>query len=286
MKISEFKDIARNYKLILFDAYGVLKNAQGVFPYVKEMFAFLRKQNIKFYILTNDASLTPKEIAHSYKTGGLNFISEEKIISSGMVTKNYLRQHYKPGDTVSYFGVKSCANYYRDLGLNLKHINQINAKNEAEIKAFLFLDHQDFKWETDINKVINLFGLHQPEGIVANSDLSYPISEKEMSIAIGGIAEMIENITEQEFLKFGKPNQAMYSLAYAEINKNYAFAKKDILMVGDTLTTDIVGGKKFGIDTCLTLAGAAKRENFSQLIAKNKIKPDFVVENISVKKTK
>ena len=52
--------------------------------------------------------------------------------------------------------------------------------------------------------------------------------------------------------------------------------KKDILMVGDTLHTDILGGNKFGLDTALVLTGNILPEDAETRIISSGIAPTFI----------
>ena len=54
-----------------------------------------------------------------------------------------------------------------------------------------------------------------------------------------------------------------------------AIDKKDILMAGDTLETDILGGNKFGVQTVLVLSGISE-ENTQLLIQSKGIIPDYI----------
>jgi ribonucleotide monophosphatase NagD (HAD superfamily) len=47
----------------------------------------------------------------------------------------------------------------------------------------------------------------------------------------------------------------MFMFAYDLIRDYRPISKKEIVMVGDTLQTDIIGGNKFGLDTVLVLTG-------------------------------
>jgi len=281
--IESFKTISTQYKAILLDAYGVLKDAEGVYSYVPEMLELLKKEHIEFLILTNDASKSPSELAKSYHENGLHFVTEEKLIASSRVAKNYLLAKYKAGTIISYFGIPEAIEFFNDTNFIFKHISEVDILQNSEIEAFLFLDHGHFSWQTDINKAINLLRLNPKiEGIVANSDLSYPSSETEISIAIGGIARMMENILGCEFTKFGKPNHRMFQLAYDTLKPFHAFAKSEILMVGDTLTTDIAGGNNFGIDTALVLSGATLEKDLEKMMELTGIKPTHVCKNVSL----
>ncbi|HPM13708.1 MAG TPA: hypothetical protein PK734_09460, partial [Bacteroidales bacterium] len=87
MELSRFKEIALKYKVIFFDAYGVLKTYKGILPGVKEMLVFLQENNIDFYVLTNDASRSPELLVKGYHNAGITEITQHKVISSGMLAR-------------------------------------------------------------------------------------------------------------------------------------------------------------------------------------------------------
>ena len=69
-----FREIVEQYEVVFFDSFGVLRNYDGMIPGVEKTFAFLRENNIDFYILTNDASRGPKELANKFQEMGLEEI--------------------------------------------------------------------------------------------------------------------------------------------------------------------------------------------------------------------
>ena len=80
--------------------------------------------------------------------------------------------------------------------------------------------------------------------ILANSDKFYPVSKNDVAIATGGIAKLVESMLHRKFIHFGKPDSQMFMYAFKQLTEEIgAIDKKDILMVGDTLETDILGGK-------------------------------------------
>jgi len=58
----------------------------------------------------------------------------------------------------------------------------------------------------------------------------------------------------------------------------------DILMVGDTLFTDIIGGNKFGMDTALVLTGNTLPENAEMRINYTGIVPTYVCDSAVITK--
>jgi len=72
----------------------------------------------------------------------------------------------------------------------------------------------------------------------------------------------------------------MFMYAFEQLQKVGKFQRKNILMVGDTLHTDILGGNKFGISTLLVLSGNTRKENYETLIQASGIIPDFVADSL------
>lgn len=280
MDISKFKEIAIQYKVIFFDAYGVLKTSKGVLPGVKEMINFLQENNIDFFILTNDASRGPQKIVQSYHDAGITEITEHKVISSGMLAKDYITNKIKSG-RVAYIGTEASAHYIETDEVKAVSIANLDIADCKDVKGLVFLDDEGFDWQTDLNKTINLLRKVPMPVIVANTDMTYPAGGKDVAIAIGGLADMIEKLSRKTFIRFGKPDSQIFNFAF-----NYAFSedeanKKDILMVGDSLVTDIIGGNKFGIDTCLVLTGNILPDNYELQIKSMGILPDYVCESVS-----
>ena len=275
MEIIDFGKVASRYKVIFFDAYGVLKNSLGILNGIDRTFDFLLNMDIDFYVVTNDASRSPKSLADAYIEQGLAVIDSSKIISSGMLATEYLRLKVKKGG-VAYLGTEASAHYLQEVGLHTMSIADVDLDACQDINALVFLDDEGFDWNRDINKIVNLLRLRNIPAIVANTDRSYPVSSKEVAVAIGGVADMVEAITGRRFIKFGKPDAQMFIFAYDHSQRAQEVGKEQILMVGDTLATDILGGNKFGIDTALVLSGNTLRGSAAEQIHSTGIIPDYI----------
>lgn len=279
MELTAFKDIATRYKTIFFDAFGVLKNHKGLIPGIVETFNFLKGEGIDYFVLTNDASRGPKELAQVYQDKGLAEITQDKIISSGMLAREYLRLKVKHG-TVAYLGTMQSAHYLETLGLKTISVAELDPVNYHDISALVFLDDEGFDWCHDINKVVNLLRQHNIPVIVSNTDLSYPVAKQQVAVAVGSLANMVESIVGKQFIRFGKPDAQMFIFAYDHSVENGGVADKEkILMVGDTLSTDILGGNKFGLDTVLVLSGNTLPHHAEMRINTTGIIPTYVCES-------
>jgi HAD superfamily hydrolase (TIGR01450 family) len=281
MKIKEFKKVVSKYKAVFFDAYGVLKNYKGLIPGIADTFKFLIDNKIDYYILTNDASRSPEQLADTYLSKGISVITPDRIISSGMLAREYLQFKIKSG-TVAYLGTEKSAHYIESAGLKTLAINKVDLNDLDQIQAMVFLDDEGFLWNDDINKVINLLRHKNMSVIVANTDIAYPVNKHEISIAIGGLADMVEEIVGKTFIRFGKPDAQMFMFAYEQVLAKGPIRKDEILMVGDTLFTDIIGGNKFGLDTVLVLSGNTIPDQAALKIASSGIIPTYICESVVI----
>ncbi|MDD7794453.1 YjjG family noncanonical pyrimidine nucleotidase [Clostridium sp. 'White wine YQ'] len=74
------------------------------------------------------------------------------------------------------------------------------------------------------------------------------------------IAKYFENIVISEEVKASKPDSKIFEVA---LNSIKYFDKSKVIMIGDSLTSDIKGGLNFGVDTCWF--NPAKTKNVSNI---------------------
>ncbi len=278
IQTEDFKTIIDQYKVIFFDAFGVIKNYKGLVPGMDETFAYLKATQKEYYIVTNDASRSPLQLAASFKKLGLKMITPERIISSGMLAKEYLDLKVNDG-IVAYLGTSNSAHYIDNSGLHTLPVSAIDESNIDQVNALVFLDDEGFDWFRDLNKTVNILRRRNIPTIVANTDYAYPLNMHDVNIAIGGIASMIHQIVGKRFINFGKPDSLMFTFAYDQVRKsNPTITKKEILMIGDTLQTDILGGNKFGLDTMLVLSGNTLATDAETRITSTGIVPTYICE--------
>ncbi|HEY8931479.1 MAG TPA: HAD-IIA family hydrolase [Mucilaginibacter sp.] len=282
MRLTEnFKSVIDRYDVIFFDAFGVLKTYQGLVPGIEKTFDYLLSQGKEYYIVTNDASRSPAQLAESYHKNGLSVITPDRIVSSGMLTKDYLDLKVHDG-IVAFLGTPESSHYIDSTGLHTLPVSEVNSSNIDKVNAFAFLDDEGFDWFPDLNKTVNILRKRTIPVIVANTDKAYPVTESDVGIAIGGIAAMLESIIGRQFIRFGKPDSQMFMFAYDLIREYRPISKKQIVMVGDTLQTDILGGNKFGLDTVLVLSGNTLPKDVDTRIIATGIVPTYICNSAVV----
>jgi HAD superfamily hydrolase (TIGR01450 family) len=158
-------------------------------------------------------------------------------------------------------------------------VAELDEINMDGVNALVLLDDEGFDWFSDLNKAVNLLRRRTIPAIVANPDGAYPITGSEVGIAIGALAAMIEHIVGKKFIHFGKPDSQIFMFAFEQLLVRRLVSKRQVLMVGDTLTTDILGGNKFGLDTVLVLTGNTLAKDAETRITSTGIVPTYICES-------
>ena len=278
MQKVSFRSLIKSYKAVFLDSYGVVKNHRGLIAGVPEIIDSIRDE-MPFRILTNDASRSAERQVEKFARQGLSGLKETEIITSGMMAKMFLANKI-PNGKIAYLGTTQAAAYIIEANLEAIPVGQVTLQNIDEISAMVFLDDEGFDWNFDINATLNLLRKKNIPAIVANSDKIYPVAKNDVSIATGGIAQLVESILGRKFIHFGKPDSQMFMYAFEQLQKVGYFKRNEILMVGDTLHTDILGGNKFGISTLLVLSGNTRAENYETKIQATGVIPDFVADSL------
>ncbi len=273
-----FLNLARQFRAIFFDSYGVLRDSGGAIAGGVETVEALRTDGVLIRVLTNDASRSRGQQAEKFRSLGYTSIRPDEIITSGMMARQFL-QDKVAGGLVAYLGTAASARYITDAGCSAVAMSEVT--DFTKVDAVAFLDDEGFEWARDLNTTVNLLRIRSVPVLVANTDKLYPTRYGRVAVATGGLAKMLEEVVGRRFLHFGKPDTQMFHHAFEDLNLQDSLAKRDILMVGDTLGTDILGGNKFGIRTCLVLSGNTSLLEYQAEIQRVGIVPDFVVESIA-----
>lgn len=274
-----FRQIAERYSVLFLDSFGVLKNSAGVIEGVPEALVRFKQDGKSIFVVTNDASKSPETMANVFlhnEHGAI--IPEKRFVSSGMMASEYLAKQV-PYGKVAYLGKPGSAHYIEIAGLIPVPIS--DCKPEDKIVAIILLDDEGYDWFKDINTTLNLARRIDVPVIVANVDATYPVNDEDIAFAVGSLGEMIARITERTFVEFGKPDAMMFSYAFDRAREEHpGLEKENILFVGDTLRTDIIGANHYGLDTALVLCGNTLPEKVESLIETTGIVPTYICDSI------
>ena len=180
---------------------------------------------------------------------------------------------------MAYLGIEKSAEYIQNAGLVPVPVE--SCTEETALAAVALLDDEGFSWMDGLNRALNILRATPLPVVVANGDLAYPTKGGLEAVAIGSLAGLLEQILDTNFVRCGKPGNVMFSKAFERAKVDHpGLRQSDVLMVGDTLQTDIKGGRDFGLDTLLVLSGHTQASRLAELVDKLEIEPTFFSQSI------
>lgn len=246
-------------KGFLIDMDGVIYKGSEPIPGAVEFINSLRIKGFPFMFLTNNSQRTSRDV--SYKLRKLGFdVNDEDIFTCGMATARYLASKKEHG-TAYVIGEGGLLNELHNVGYSIVD------------------DHPDYviigEGRTimleSVDKAINMI-MNGSKLIATNLDPNCPVGNGKYRAGCGAFVSMLEFATGKQAFSVGKPSPVMMRMA----RKALGLMTDETIMIGDTMSTDILGASSMGFTTVLTLSGVTKREDLEKFA----YSPDFIVESV------
>src|SRR5699024_7600809 len=248
-------------KVILFDIEGTLYTRNGVIEDAIELVNNL-KQKYTIRFITNTDSKSQFSVYAHLKKLGFNIQLHEVYTPSRML-HTYLLDRI----TSAYF------------------LTSQEIKDEFKQKGQLLEDYHHTIYPShvvmgDIKEVLDYHSINTAfryvekgaQLIVLQEGLFY-LTGHEINIDTGSFAKMFSDQAEENKILVGKPSPIFLSAIMDELNIS---DKKDFLIVGDDIFSDITMGNQFGIETVLVKTG--KYEQQKEL--SSSIQPNYILESV------
>ena len=248
-------------KLFLLDMDGTIYLDDDLFEGTLDFLAYVRKIGGRYLFLTNNSSKGVDKYVE--KLARLGIESEpDDFLTSTEATISYLktRNHNK----IYAFGTESFRRQLADAGL------PITDKLEEGIDCLCLSNDQELTFKKLEDASILLLK-HEVEYIATNPDWVCPTWYGSVPDC-GSFAEMLFRATGKRPKFIGKPEPDMIYLALEKTG----YEKKDALMLGDRLYTDIASGVNAGIDTVFVLSGEGTMADLEV----SPEKPTYIKQNI------
>ena len=254
-------------KNLILDMDGVLWHGETALPGLISFFETLHRLNINFALATNNATKTAVMYTEKLARFGIS-VPPEKIVTSAEATASYLREEYPNGARLYTPGTEGLRTALTAQGFNLISAEEVRAGAQAAAVVVGFNPHITYHLLAMGAHLIN----QGARFIGTNPDPSFP-SEMGQMPGAGALLAFIEAGTGVKPITIGKPEPIMFQQAMKRLGSTPA----NTAMVGDRLTTDILGAKNAGLQAILVLSGVSKREDIdTQAIA-----PDYIFTDIS-----
>jgi HAD superfamily hydrolase (TIGR01459 family) len=237
-KVEKLSEVASNYDLIMFDLWGVLVEGSSLYPNVGDAVNKLMKH--KQVLFVSNAPRVRESAADRIRNFGIH-CRDEQMFTSGQMSKELIDD--SSDNPVIY------------------HLSEGNYPNTIEDGYNLTMNIQEASillLTAQLNEGDDLESLHPilQKGvdagvlcICANPDKIIP-NQGKLRYCPGYFADIYEKMG-GKVTYIGKPGKDIFLQAMSSIKDK----PKRVLMIGDTLDTDILGARNAGIDSALVLTG-------------------------------
>src|SRR3989339_703584 len=289
--LSSVRSIITNprHQVFFIDNFGVLKTADGPIKGTAQIMSESRRLGKTAVIVSNSANYSVQQLQQELAINGIDLPQKHIVTSGSLLAEYYSTRNLQGarslvlGNDVTKEYVISAGGVVMDNREALRHHQDIQAvvigwfavpdKREfPDLPATLFsrLGLLDGRL---LNAAFMALARGVP-GVIANPDRTIPTQDG-LIIGIAPYAEMLETLTGRTLTRLGKPTSSIFVEA---LRRSGAGTREGIVMVGDTIETDILGARNFGIRSLLVLSG-----NTSQADAEAaKIKPDFIAPSFAL----
>jgi len=243
----------------LIDMDGVIYKGTNPIDGSVEIINRLIKNKIPLLFLTNNSQKTCRDISYKLNKMGIN-AQEKHIFTCAMSTASFLANQ-KPNGTAYVIG---------EGGLSLAlHQNGYSIVDDdpdyVVIGEGRSLNFENLEKATKmVSKGAKL--------IATNLDISCPV-EDGIRPGCGAITALIEKATGKNAFYVGKPSGIMMRLA----RKALKLRTEQVIMIGDTMYTDILGGVEMGYHTVLVMSGGTSKTELDQY----SYQPNDVINSIA-----
>lgn len=270
-RFNDLEPLTDRYDAFFFDAFGVLNIGETAIQGAAQRVSAIRRAGRQVRIVSNAGSVPLAALHEKYTRLGFDF-SPDEIVSSRLPMLDYL------GDQPPRcWGVMAPAGADTH-DLCVEAIN-LSERPDAmdDVEGFILLSATGWTEHLQHRLTASLKKSSRPV-LLANPDLAAP-REHGLSVEPGQIAQALRAETACAVIGFGKPYPSIFDIAFAGLPTRVK--REQVLMIGDTLHTDVLGGCSAGFATALVTAqGASAALDWIAAIRATGIMPNYVLDHI------
>jgi NagD protein len=237
----------------LIDMDGVIYRENHLIAGAVEFVDALRSMGVPFLFLTNNSAPTPEDLAVRLNHLGILGISPKHFYTSALNTADFLVETH-PGCTVFLIG---------EGGLQTA-LHERKIANDAIRPSYVVVGEGSASME-------RLAKAHEclergARLLATNPDNWCPVGAEKTRPGAGATASFLEASSGRRAYYLGKPNGYMFHRARQKLQDLAMGPLGQVVMIGDTMETDIRGAVEAGLHGYLVLSGSTQMENLSDYV--------------------
>ena len=284
MKKIKFNSLIKKFDCFLIDQWGVIHDGKIKFPYINETLFKLKNKIV--IILSNTSQNKTEAISQTLHKLKIKYNYFNDIVTSGEFLEYLGKSKNKKFKKIpTILKKKKC--FLISNGNRSKVIKNLNLKavNYKKAKFILATSIKPSVKISSIENTLKKLLKRKIEMICTNPDqYVYDGKVKKFVNQVGVLAKFYES-NNGTVHYIGKPYRKIFNFAL----RKYNIPKNKIIMIGDSLLTDILGAKRAGIKSALAYDGFIESEKkiykklpFKKILKITKTRPDFIIKNIKL----
>ncbi len=240
---------------VIFDIDGVLEYQGDVYPYAVDTIQRIRNRGLTVRFLTNSTLKSRASCTRLLREKGFTVFDHE-VFTASYITATYLK----------FLHPRSCWIMLDGEGRDEFQ----DFKQDYENPEYIVIGDNRSCFDFDhLNKALRLL-LKGAKLIGMQSEL-IDTSMGKAELNVGSWVGMLERASGVRAVYTGKP----HSFAFEVALQSMVLGNKQVAMIGDRLTSDVMGASRIGLQTVLIKTG-----EFRQSDLKNNVQPDFIINSI------
>ena len=237
----------------LIDMDGVIYRENQLIPGATDFVQALIVSGRPFLFLTNNSAPTPEDLAVRLKHLGIHGLGAKHFYTSALNTADFLSET-DPNCTVFVIGE----------GGILTALHERKIANDSIRPSYVVVG----EGATTMEKLTKAHECIERGArlLVTNPDNWCPVSSEKTRPGAGATASFLEASTGRRAYYLGKPNGYMFHRARRKLSELALTSLEEVVMIGDTMETDIRGAFEAGMHSFLVLSGSTQLESIGDYV--------------------
>ena len=268
-RVETLGDLVPQFDVFLLDAFGVLNVGESAIPGALDRIEALRNAGKHVVVVSNAASYPKRILLDRYKRLGFTFSAEDvftsrEVLLTAMRTRAPRRLGLMLPDA---YGLEE-----------MEHLDAVFLADDPavydDVEEILLIGSGE--WTEGRQSMLEKSLIRNPRPVlVGNPDIVAP-RETGLSREPGHYAHRLADVIGLAPEFYGKPFANIFEFVLARLPE--PIKRSRMIMVGDTLQTDILGGRAAGLTTALiTNFGSLAALDPAAAAKRSGIVPDFIL---------